>query len=193
MSSCQELVKKNEFDTSVLNSNPIEFLNSELFLPPNYEKHSYEELFEIAKNEDNDVINYLLQSAKDYRTEDIKPIFFLDRMSPKNCIALYPMPYYMMDKQTASSWISGMAGSLQSVDEVRGTNTEILEKQIKKFGGGHQMIKFRAKQSNFLSEQTSYFSQYYVTGKQKSFNVISIDVYGQDIEENLKVLALKIH
>lgn len=189
IASCHNNKKKNVFDTSTLSSYTIEFLNSELWLPPNYDKFTYDELFEMSKVNDNEAINFLLQSSKEYRSKKLKPIFFKDRLADENVIVIFPMPYQVMDKATASGWISGTIGNMKSMDQFRGSTTEIVEKKIKKFGG-HQMIKFKVKQVTRMSGKSRYFSQYYITGNLNSFMVINIDVYGKDIENNLKALSL---
>ena len=80
-SSCKDVkAPEQSFNTEFLQAHEVEFLNSTLWLPPNYEKLTYDALFEIAKVTDDNVVNMLLQSAKEYRDQEKKPVFFRDEL-----------------------------------------------------------------------------------------------------------------
>ncbi|WP_299216352.1 hypothetical protein [uncultured Dokdonia sp.] len=175
-------------DKTVLSEHEVEFLNSTLWLPPNYQKLTYEELFEIAKVTDDALVNMLLQSAKEYRDQEQKPVFFRDEFLYGNFIVVYPMSYQRLDKRSASYWISSYDASLKMQDAQYGTTSEIVEKRIKRFGS-HQMIKLKVEETRAFNENRN-FTQYYISGNTHSFMVIHIDVLSSDYELNFKELSL---
>lgn len=62
-----------------------------------------------------------------------------------------------------------------------------MTNSIKKFGS-HQMVKFKAKQTDVMGNRR-YFTQYYISGNLNSFMVIHIDIFNKDIEDHLKILS----
>lgn len=189
--SCQEVNSKQtkSRDTSNLSSYDIDFLNSKIWLDTSYVSYTYDELYEIAKSEDNKAVNFILQLSEEYRNKKLKPIYFQHRLQPENIILLLPMPYHNMDKQTASIWISAMVASIKENDNLTGNTTKVIDKKIKKFSG-HQMIKFKARQTFANKTKERFYHQYYISGNFKSFMTIHIDVNGDDIENQLKTLSL---
>ena len=145
-------------------------------------------MFEIAKVTDDDVVNMLLQSSKEYRDQEKKPVFFRDELVPNNFIALYPRPYFMLDKTAASYYISDFAARMKREDQQYGRTSEIVEKRIKRFGG-HKMVKLKVKQT-FPFSDNRHFMQYFISSSTRSFMVIHIDVINSDYEVNFKELSL---
>lgn len=173
----------------MLQAHEVKFLNSTLWLPSNYEKLTYDALFEIAKVTDDDVVNMLLQSSKEYRDQEKKPVFFRDELVSNNFIALYPRPYFMLDKTAASYYISDFAARMKREDQQYGRTSEIVEKRIKRFGG-HKMVKLKVKQT-FPFSDNRHFMQYFISSSTRSFMVIHIDVINSDYEVNFKELSLR--
>lgn len=181
----------NLFDKAVLNEHKVEFLHSSLWLPPNYEKLTYDELFEVARVTDDNLVNMLLQSAKEYRDENEKPVFFRDELVANNFIAVYPRPYMELSKEAASYYISNFAATMKIQDQQYGRTSEIVEKRIKNFGG-HKMVKLKVKQT-FTFNDNRHFMQYFISSPTRSFMVIHIDVINSDYEVNFKDLSLGSH
>jgi hypothetical protein len=187
--SCKEVkAPEKSFDTKLLSKHEVEFLNSTLWLPPNYEKLTYDALFEIAKVTDDALVNMLLQSAKEYRDQEKKPVFFRDEFVPNNFIALYPRLYILLNKTAASYYISDFATRMKREDQQYGRTSEIVEKRIKSFGG-HKMVKLKVKQT-FAFSDNRHFMQYFISSSIRSFMVIHIDVINSDYEANFKELSL---
>ena len=187
--SCKDVKTVEEpLDKTVLNEHQVEFLNSTVWLPPSYEKQTYEELFEIASVTDDPQVNMLLQSSKSYRDQEKKPIFFRDEFTRDNLIGMYPMPYQKLDKQSATYWISSYAAMMKRDDQRLGRTSEIVEKRIKRFGS-HQMIKLKVKQV-YAFTTNRHFMQYYISGPKHSFMVVHLDVLLSDYERNFKELSL---
>lgn len=187
--SCKEIhTEVAPLDKTVLSEYEVAFLNSSLWLPPNYKKYTYEELFEIASVTDDPQVNMLLQSSKSYRDQETKPVFFRDELANENLIGIYPMPYQKLDKQSATYWISTYAMLMKRDDERLGRTSEIVEKRIKRFGS-HQMVKLKVKEV-YSFRGTRTFMQYYISGLQQSFMVVHIDVLSRDYERNFKELLL---
>lgn len=187
--SCNNHVeeKKITLDTSQLVQHQIDFLNASLWLSPSYDMITYDEMVEMLQTAPNQSFEFLLQASSSYKDKDEKPIFFQDDLATENIIVLLPMPYQPIDKQTVSLWISGMVSSMKNTDVQDGRASEIMEKRNKKFGN-HQMVKFKAKQTDYLGNRR-YFTQYYISGNLNSFMVIHLDIFNRDIETNLKMLS----
>ena len=188
--SCDKLSKgpQEDLDTSILKANEVEFLHSTLWLPPEFEKLTYEELFEVARETNDDWVNMLLQSSKEYRDKDEKPVFFRSTIMPSNFIGIYPRPYFQLTKQQASYYISDFARTLKRQDKILGRTSEIIEKRIKRFGG-HTMVKLKVNMT-FDFNQNQHFTQYFISGNSRSFMVMQVDVLQSDYELNLKKLSL---
>lgn len=172
----------------MLSEHQVEFLNGTLWLPPNYQKQTYEELFEIASVTDDPQVNMLLQSSKSYRDQEKKPVFFKDEFMPDNLIGIYPMPYQKLDRQSATYWISTHAALMKRDDQRLGRTSEIIEKRIKRFGS-HQMIKLKVKEVYPFSTNR-HFMQYFISNSTHSFMVVHVDVLLSDYEPNFKDLSL---
>lgn len=187
--SCKKSTEeqKSTFDTSHLVEHQIDFLSTSLWLSPSYELITYNEMVEMLKTEPSQAFEFLIQTASSYENKVEKPVYFQDDLATENIIVIYPMPYQPIDKQTASLWISGMVSNMKNTDSNNGRTSEIMEKRIKKFGS-HQMVKFKAKQTDVTGNRR-YFAQYYISGNLNSFMVIHIDIFNKDIEDNLKVLS----
>jgi len=178
-----------QLDTSLLEEFEVEFLNTTVWLPPSYEKLTYEALFELARVEDDAMINMLLQSSKEYRNKEKKPVFFRDEFMPNNFIAVFPRPYIRINKETASYYISDFAATMKRQDQEYNQTSEIIEKRIKTFDG-QKMVKLKVKQtSEFVDNR--HFTQYFISSDIRSFMVIHIDVLNRDCELNVKDLAVK--
>ncbi|WP_299767473.1 hypothetical protein [uncultured Dokdonia sp.] len=178
-----------QLDTSLLEEFEVEFLNTTVWLPTSYEKLTYEALFELARVEDDAMINMLLQSSKEYRNKEKKPVFFRDEFMPSNFIAIYPSSYIRLDKKTASYYISDFAVTMKRQDQELGITSEIIEKRIKTFNG-HKMVKLKLKQTSDFIENR-YFTQYFISSDIRSFMVIHIDVLNRDYELNFKNLSVQ--
>ena len=185
----KESTTQKQLDTSILKEYDVEFLNSTVWLPPNYEKLTYEAIFELAKVSDDRFVNMLLQSSKEYRDKEEKPVFFRDELMPSNFIAIYPRPYLALTKEAASYYISDFAATMKREDQQYGRTSEIIEKRIKNFRG-HKMVKLKVKQQ-FTFKNNHHFMQYFISSDIRSFMIIHIDVLNNDYELNFKELSLK--
>ncbi|WP_299678840.1 hypothetical protein [uncultured Dokdonia sp.] len=187
----KESTPKKQLDTSVLEQSEVEFLNTTIWLPTSYEKLTYEALFELGGVGDDVIVNMLLQSSKEYRNKEQKPVFFRDKFMPSNFIAIYPSSYIRLDKETASYYISDFASNMKRQDQKLGITSEIIEKRIKTFDG-QKMVKLKLKQtSDFIDNR--FFTQYFISSDIRSFMVIHIDVLNRDYELNFKDLSLKVN
>jgi len=177
------------FDTADLKLFTVDFLISTIWLPHHYEKLTYETLFELATIDDSQIdINFLLQSAKEYRDKEHKPVFFRDRALPtNNFIVFYPYPYAEINKAEASYWSSQTLAGLQRQDRQIGTHTTLIEKKIKRTET-KQLIKVKVHQEYF--EKSNYLTQYYVTGNLKTFTVLVTNRFDLDFEEHIKRMPL---
>lgn len=188
--SCKKVTTTEEIlDKTILNEHEVDFLNATLWLPPNFEKQTYEELFEIARVTDDPQVNMLLQSSKSYRDQEKKPVFFRDEFTNGNLIGIYPMPSQKLDKQSATYWISTYAAMMKRDDQRLGRTSEIVEKRIKRFGS-HQMVKLKVKEI-YSFNTNRHFMQYYISGPKHSFMVVHVDVFLSDYERNFKDLSLR--
>jgi len=176
------------FDTADLKLFTVDFLISTIRLPHHYEKLTYETLFELAAMDDSQIdINFLLQSAKEYRDKEHKPVFFRDRALPNNFIVFYPYPYTEISKAEASYWSSQTLAGLQRQDRQLGTRTTLIEKKIKRTET-KQLIKVKVHQE--YVGKSNYLTQYYVTGNLKTFTVVVANRFDIDFEEHIKRMPL---